>query len=328
MGAEVDTLAVGGHAWYGTTSTSCVNMFEGYYHYVTSPMSGLTIQIVHIDANGDIECFDCVCPSPTPSVTASVTRTPSVTPTPSSTPITSYEFAIYSLPYGSWTQACGETLTDDSIYLSVSVPQVGYVAYEDAELTIPWHGGFNYWYYVVSEGEGMGLQIDADGNINGSGLCSGEAPSPTPSRSLGASATPSNTPTQTQTPSITPSRSLTPSVTPTKPGATPSMTPTASCTRESGTEPWAFWYMKSGTNFSGSLATLCSIAWPFTGSGYNGVEQDTKNPLAIGNKVYEGFFETSCQLAPDGYYIVNKGTNPSTIVRVVDGIITQLPTCE
>jgi hypothetical protein len=192
-------------------------------------MSGLTIQIVHIDANGDIECFDCVCPSPTPSVTASVTRTPSRTPsisftrtpTPSSSKPSSYPYNIIThITYSTNLGACDSTETPDiTVYFSTQTPVIGNYVYTNSSLTNYFQGDDNW--YQINNGTKFAVQILSDGMIFDVLNCGSVSPTPSLSR------TPTRTPSISisRTPSRTPSLSI--SRTPTRtPGVSPSRTPT------------------------------------------------------------------------------------------------------
>ena len=100
------------------------------------------------------------------------------------------------------------------------------------------------------------------------------------------------------------------------------------CLRPGGLINYTMFYMQSLIDFSGSLAAACDTLCK--NGAYYGAGAYAAS-LTIGQKVYSGLeTDTNCFTWSSGYYVsigaIGEFLNPF-VVHIVEGIITELPTC-
>ena len=202
---EVAGWYLGGVTYYNLNTTTINAPDENSWSY-TNCGRGFTCS-VSFTSDG------CGLPSPTPSITPTISVTPSVTPTISVTPTPSISPTNTVTPTPSITPS--SSLTPTPTTTPTNTPTISVTPSPTPSITP-----------TISVTPSVTPTISVTPSITPT---ISVTPSITPTISVTPSITPSVTPTISVTPSITPTISVTPSVTPTI-SVTPSITPTISVT--------------------------------------------------------------------------------------------------
>ena len=255
----------------GPTSGDCVYVATistvPYTFEVPDPVDDVNYLIKIVDVNGCIDGeFVNITPTPTLSVTPTMTQTPTntitstitptqtptktatntptptttstKTPTPTVTPVVSSHL-IGQNSFTTSANTCTDTMSLTTLYTYISeanlIPVIGVTVYQnlyDGVLYTPYNGGNRF--TKMNWGVNFyAVQINDSGTIVSYVLCL-EFVTPTPTNTASITPTPTNTasitPTQTKTPTNTPTTTPTQTKTPTN---TPTTTPTNTATRTS-----------------------------------------------------------------------------------------------
>jgi hypothetical protein len=221
----------------------------GNYYFASN---GNTINVT-LDGTttGVIYSTGCqMCPSPTPTSTATPPATPSNTATPPNTPSSTSPGVSFGRSTDTYltTYLTCQGIPALTVYqppVNGTVPTVGAQLYTNSTLTTTWTPlTTSGYYYFFRSTLGYAVTVNSFGAILSVIACA-DLPSQTPSM------TPTKTPSNTATPPVTPSQtaSVTPPVTPTKtpsntvsgtPAITPSITRTPNVTPSSSNIPQGF----------------------------------------------------------------------------------------
>ena len=221
----------------------------GNYYFASN---GNTINVtLNGTTTGVIYSTGCqLCPSPTPTSTATPPATPSNTATPPNTPSSTSPGVSFGRSTDTYltTYLTCQGIPALTVYqppVNGTVPTVGAQLYTNSTLTTTWTPlTTSGYYYFFRSTLGYAVTVNSFGAILSVIACA-DLPSQTPSM------TPTKTPSNTATPPITPSQtaSVTPPVTPTKtpsntvsgtPAVTPSITRTPNVTPSSSNIPQGF----------------------------------------------------------------------------------------
>ena len=221
----------------------------GNYYFASN---GNTINVtLNGTTTGVIYSTGCqLCPSPTPTSTATPPATPSNTATPPNTPSSTSPGVSFGRSTDTYltTYLTCQGIPALTVYqppVNGTVPTVGAQLYTNSTLTTTWTPlTTSGYYYFFRSTLGYAVTVNSFGAILSVIACA-DLPSQTPSM------TPTKTPSNTATPPVTPSQtaSVTPPVTPTKtpsntvsgtPAVTPSITRTPNNTPSVSNIPQGF----------------------------------------------------------------------------------------
>ena len=178
---------------------------DGDLIYITpTPTSSLTPTMTQTPTvTPTLTPTSTVTPTVTPTPTTTLTITPTNSPTPTTTPV----FSLHLVGQNTFTtsaQTCNDTLTFNNYYTYINeadtIPVIGVKVYQSAfggVLFNPFNGQ-NNWTLLTFGGIPYAVQVDTSGTILNYSICSNLiTPTPTQTNTSTLTPTPTNSPTST-----------------------------------------------------------------------------------------------------------------------------------